>query len=84
MAIVCVHGPLRKLAGGATEHPVDGATIGDLLRALEQREILPVGGTAPRALDVRIISATNKALPDLISSGAFRWQACASKGARTN
>jgi molybdopterin converting factor small subunit len=36
VAIVCVHGPLRKLAGGAGEHPVDGATIGDLLRALEQ------------------------------------------------
>ena len=36
MAIVCVHGPLRKLAGGTAEHPVDGATIGDLLRALER------------------------------------------------
>ena len=36
MAIVCVHGPLRKLAGGTTEHPVAGATIGDLLRALER------------------------------------------------
>ena len=36
MAIVCVHGPLKKLAGGAAEHPVDGATIGDLLRALER------------------------------------------------
>ena len=36
MAVVCVHGPLRKLAGGAAEHPLDGATIGDLLRALEQ------------------------------------------------
>jgi hypothetical protein len=34
--IVCVHGPLKKLAGGAAEHPVDGATIGDLLRALER------------------------------------------------
>jgi two-component system nitrogen regulation response regulator GlnG len=43
-----------------------------LLRALEQREILPVGGTAPRALNVRIIAATNKSLPDLVSSGAFR------------
>ena len=36
MAIVCVHGPLRKLAGGAAEHPLDGSTIGDLLRALEE------------------------------------------------
>ena len=36
MATVCVHGPLRKLAGGDAEHPVAGATIGDLLRALER------------------------------------------------
>lgn len=36
MAIVCVHGPLKKLAGGSAEHPVDGDTIGDLLRALER------------------------------------------------
>ena len=36
MAIVRVHGPLKKLAGGSAEHPVDGDTIGDLLRALER------------------------------------------------
>jgi molybdopterin converting factor small subunit len=36
VAVVCVHGPLRKLAGGTAEHPLDGATIGDLLRALER------------------------------------------------
>jgi molybdopterin synthase sulfur carrier subunit len=36
VAIVCIHGPLRKLAGGDAEHPVTGATIGDLLRALER------------------------------------------------
>jgi molybdopterin converting factor small subunit len=36
VAIVAVHGPLKKLAGGKTEHPVDGHTIGDLLSALEQ------------------------------------------------
>jgi molybdopterin converting factor small subunit len=34
VAIVCVHGPLRKLAGGA-EHPVGGETVLELLRALE-------------------------------------------------
>jgi sulfur-carrier protein len=36
VAIVRVHGPLKKLAGGSAEHPVDGDTIGDLLRALER------------------------------------------------
>ena len=35
MAIVRVRGPLKKLAGGASEHPVDGATVRALLRALE-------------------------------------------------
>jgi sulfur-carrier protein len=35
MAIVCVHGPLRKLAGGGAEHPVGGDTVVALLKALE-------------------------------------------------
>ncbi|HWE11081.1 MAG TPA: MoaD/ThiS family protein [Solirubrobacteraceae bacterium] len=36
MTIVCVHGPLRQLAGGDTEHPVAGQTVCALLRALER------------------------------------------------
>lgn len=35
MAIVCVHGPLRKLAGGAADHPLTGDTVGAVLHALE-------------------------------------------------
>lgn len=37
MAVVCVRGPLRKLAGGATEHELEGATVVELLQALELR-----------------------------------------------
>lgn len=36
MAVVCLHGPLRKLAGGGSEHPVEGATVCAVLRSLEQ------------------------------------------------
>jgi molybdopterin converting factor small subunit len=35
VAIVRLRGPLKQLAGGASEHPVPGATVGELLRALE-------------------------------------------------
>ena len=35
MAVVCVRGPLRKLAGGRGEHELEGATVVELLRALE-------------------------------------------------
>lgn len=35
MAIVCLHGPLRKLAGGGNDHPLAGETVGAVLRALE-------------------------------------------------
>ncbi len=37
MAVVCVRGPLRKLAGGRAEHELEGATVIELLRALELR-----------------------------------------------
>lgn len=35
MALVRLRGPLKALAGGAPEHPVEGATIAELLEALE-------------------------------------------------
>jgi molybdopterin converting factor small subunit len=41
--IVRVHGPLKRLAGGRSEHPVDGDTIGDLLRTLEREHPALVG-----------------------------------------
>jgi sulfur-carrier protein len=37
MAVVCVRGPLRKLAGGRAEHELQGATVLELLQALELR-----------------------------------------------
>jgi two-component system response regulator GlrR len=43
-----------------------------LLRALQEREILPVGGHAPRKVDVRLIVATNKDLKKCIEEGTFR------------
>ena len=43
-----------------------------LLRALEQREITPVGGAQPRPTDFRIVAATHRPLAELIRRGAFR------------
>ncbi|QGY41820.1 GAF domain-containing protein [Pseudodesulfovibrio cashew] len=44
----------------------------NLLRALEERAIVPVGGTTPQPVDVKIIAATNKNLQELVSKGLFR------------
>lgn len=43
-----------------------------LLRALEQREITPVGSTQPRSTDFRIVAATNRPLAEMIRRGEFR------------
>jgi len=43
-----------------------------LLRVIQEREIERIGGSKPIKIDVRIISATNRDLLALISSGAFR------------
>lgn len=37
MGVVCVRGPIRKLAGGSAEHELDGSTVIELLQALELR-----------------------------------------------
>ena len=43
-----------------------------LLRALEQRVVVPVGDTQPRPVDVRIIAASNRDLRSMVSEGEFR------------
>lgn len=43
-----------------------------LLRVLEERKIDRLGGTAPIAVDFRLIAATNRALGTIASSGKFR------------
>ncbi|HIH8403335.1 TPA: sigma 54-interacting transcriptional regulator [Escherichia coli] len=43
-----------------------------LLRAIEVREILPIGASSPIQVDIRIISATNQNLAQFIAEGKFR------------
>jgi transcriptional regulator with PAS, ATPase and Fis domain len=43
-----------------------------LLRVLERREVKPLGGSAARRVDVRIIAATNRNLLDEVARGSFR------------
>ncbi len=43
-----------------------------LLRALQDKEFTPVGGSASVKVNVRILAATNRDLPALIAEGRFR------------
>ncbi len=43
-----------------------------LLRALQEKEIMPVGSMEPIHVDVRIICATNKPLEKMVEEGEFR------------
>jgi transcriptional regulator with PAS, ATPase and Fis domain len=43
-----------------------------LLRALEAKEILPIGNTTPRHIDVRVLAATNRNLSKEVEAGRFR------------
>ena len=48
------------------------ATQAKLLRVLEERQVLRVGGLTPRAIDVRFVAATNRDLEAEVRRGAFR------------
>src|SRR5262245_9018471 len=48
------------------------ATQAKLLRAIEQKEIMPVGANEPIRVDARIIAATNRALAAQVEAGRFR------------
>jgi transcriptional regulator with PAS, ATPase and Fis domain len=43
-----------------------------LLRVIEERQLLPVGGLTPRRIDVRFVAATNRDLEREIACGGFR------------
>jgi len=43
-----------------------------LLRVIAERELIPVGGTQPRQVDIKIISASHHDLRKLVAEGRFR------------
>src|SRR5436305_1612456 len=45
---------------------------GKLLRVMQEKTFIPVGATRPVTVDVRVISATNKALRREVAEGRFR------------
>jgi two-component system nitrogen regulation response regulator GlnG len=71
-----VAGKFEQAAGGTLfldeigDMPMDAQTR--LLRVLQAGEFTTVGGSRPIRADVRIIAATHKNLPELISANAFR------------
>ena len=48
------------------------ATQAKLLRVLEAREVQPVGGNQLVKVDIRLLSATNRDLKELVKAGQFR------------
>jgi DNA-binding NtrC family response regulator len=47
-------------------------TQAKLLRVIQEREVTPIGGTKPVPIDIRLISASNKNLRELVDKGEFR------------
>jgi len=43
-----------------------------LLRTLQEREVEPLGASAPIAIDVRFVAASNADIEELVAAGQFR------------
>jgi two-component system response regulator HydG len=68
---------LFRLANGGTlfldeigEIPL--AVQAKLLRALQTREVRPLGGSSAVPVDIRVIGATNRDLGEMVAAGTFR------------
>ncbi len=48
------------------------ATQAKLLRVLETREVMPVGGNEQQPVDVRLLAATHRDLHEMVKEGTFR------------
>lgn len=48
------------------------ATQVKLLRVLQEREIVRLGENSPRKIDVRVVAATNRDIPEALAAGALR------------
>jgi transcriptional regulator with AAA-type ATPase domain len=49
-----------------------GSSQAALLRVLQEREVMPVGGTRPVAIDLRVVAATHRDLDDMVADQTFR------------
>ena len=69
-------GLLRSVHGGTVFLDEIGdlplSSQAKLLRAIEEREVLPVGADRPVPVDFRLIAATNRGLEESIRDGSFR------------
>ena len=43
-----------------------------LLRVLAEGEVLPIGGSVPRKVNFRVLSASHRSLADMVATGTFR------------
>jgi len=68
---------LLESASGGTVFLDEIGNISDamqikLLRVVQEQQLTPVGGVAPRPIDVRFIAASNQPLEQRVAEGAFR------------
>jgi DNA-binding NtrC family response regulator len=75
-AIAAKPGCFERAHGGTLFLDEIGEIGGDvqakLLRAVQEGEVQPVGGTKTRRIDVRLVTATNRVLRDDVATGRFR------------
>jgi transcriptional regulator with AAA-type ATPase domain len=71
------HAGLVKAADGGTLFldeigDLPASSQAALLRVLQEKEVMPVGGTKPVPIDLRVVAATHRDLDDMVAEQQFR------------
>ena len=68
----CFHEGSTRIGNFCVAGDLPSSSQAALLRVLQEKEVMPVGGTKSVPIDLRVVAATHRDLDDMVADQAFR------------